>query len=259
MPDENTAPGTDVPEIGVPKIDVPETNVPTADAAAAGTEVPEPEVPETDAGPAAARRETTRQCLATREVMPVDRMIRFVVGPDGVVVPDLAARLPGRGAWVAANRAALRQAMKKKAFGRAFRGRGRAEESLPDLVGALLEKDALAALALANKAGRVVTGNAKVVEALQAAAPRAGMKQVPVAGLMHAADAAEDGMAKLDALARRIGEAAGREIVRVMAFPGAQLDLALGRANVVHAALLAHPTSAGFLARVKRLEDWRAD
>ncbi|MBS9477373.1 RNA-binding protein [Ancylobacter sp. VKM B-3255] len=234
-------------------------------ARAAGTDpdaeadAPEGAPDDTDAGPAAVRRETTRQCLATRAVLPVAQMLRFVVGPDGAVVPDLAARLPGRGAWVAANRGALRQALKKKAFSRAFRGQGRAEEGLCELVEALLEKDALAALALANKAGQVVTGNSKVVEALQSAAPRPGMRRVPVAGLMHAADAAADGMAKLDALARRVGEAAGREIVRVVAFPGAQLDLALGRANVVHAALLAHPTSAGFLARVTRLEGWRAE
>lgn len=244
MPDETTAPGSAISGAEPPEAVGPEIDT---------------DVPETDGGPAAARRETTRQCIATREVLPVEAMIRFVVGPDGVVVPDIAARLPGRGAWVAANRAALRQALKKKGFGRAFRGRGRAEESLPALVEALLEKDALGALALANKAGQVVTGNAKVVEALQAAAPRPGLRQVRVAALMHAADAAADGMAKLDALARRVGEAAGQEIAHVVAFPGAQLDLALGRANVVHAALLAHPTSAGFLARVRRLEGWRAD
>lgn len=205
---------------------------------------------ETDAGLEAARRAVTRLCLASRTVKPVGELMRFVLAPDGQVVPDIAARLPGRGAWVTARRDALAEAVKRKAFGRAFRGKGRVDPALAEQVEQLLEKDALAALALANKAGRVVTGNMKVIEALN------GEKVIV---LVHAREAAPDGAGKLDALARRIGEAAGREIVRVDAFPGVQLDLALGRANVVHAALLAHPTSAGFLARVRRLEGWRAD
>lgn len=205
---------------------------------------------ETDEGPETVRRALTRLCLATRTVKPVGELIRFVVGPDGLVVPDIAARLPGRGAWVTARRGAVVEAMKRKAFGRAFRGKGRADPALPELVGHLLEKDALGALALANKAGQVVTGNMKVIDALT------GGK---VAVLVHARDAAPDGAGKLDGLARRIVEAGGRKIARIDAFPGVQLDLALGRANVVHAALLAHPTSAGFLARVRRLEGWYAD
>ncbi len=204
----------------------------------------------TDAGLPDARHAVARQCIASRTVKPVDELLRFVVAPDGSVVPDLHARLPGRGAWVTAKRSVLAEALKRKAFGRAFRGKGRADPALPELVGQLLEKDALGALALANKAGQVVAGNAKVIEALQ------GGK---VAVLVHAGDAAPDGVAKLDALARRIGEAAGREIARVDGLAGVQLDLALGRANVVHAALLAHPTSAGFLARMKKLEGWRAE
>jgi len=209
-----------------------------------------PDAEETDAGLDVARRALTRLCLASRTVKPVAELIRFVVAPDGQVVPDIAARLPGRGAWITARRGALAEAIKRKAFGRAFRGKGRVDPALSEQVENLLEKDALAALALANKAGRVVTGNMKLTEALT------GGK---VAILVHAQDAAPDGVGKLDALARRIGEANGREIVRVDAFPGVQLDLALGRANVVHAALLAHPTSAGFLARAGRLEGWRAD
>lgn len=217
-----------------------------ADPSAAEPSVAE----ETDAGLEAARRAVTRLCLASRTVKPVGELMRFVLAPDGQVVPDIAARLPGRGAWITARRDALAEAVKRKAFGRAFRGKGRVDPALIEQVETLLEKDALAALALANKAGRVVTGNMKVIEALN------GEKVIV---LVHAAEAAPDGAGKLDALARRIGEAAGREIVRVDAFPGVQLDLALGRANVVHAALLAHPTSAGFLVRVRRLEGWRAD
>jgi len=214
-------------------------------------------IEETDNGPASARRSgeraSERTCIATRAVLPPDRMLRFVVAPDGQVVPDLAARLPGRGAWVSATRSALEQALKRKAFGRAFKGKGLCGPELVDLVEQLLEKDALAALGLANKAGQVVTGFMKVSEALDG-----GRKATNVGVLLHAADAGADGVAKLDGAARRATMATGREIARIDSLPGVQLDLALGRANVVHAALLAHPTSAGFLARVRRLEGWRA-
>ncbi|MFK8253584.1 RNA-binding protein [Ancylobacter terrae] len=206
---------------------------------------------ETDAGPAAARGDTARLCLATREVTPVVDMLRFVVAPDGTLVPDIARKLPGRGAWVTATRSALDGALKRKAFGRAFRGKAKAgaDAALPALVEDLLVRDALAALALANKAGRVVTGTAKVESALGAGG---------VAALLHATDAAPDGCRKLDSLARRLAGDESDEIAVVSCLPGVQLDLALGRANVVHAALLAHPTTAGFLARCRRLERWRA-
>ncbi|WP_281355846.1 RNA-binding protein [Ancylobacter pratisalsi] len=222
---------------------------------AAGSLATPPE--ETDAGPISARREPDhepeRLCIASRTVRPASAMIRFVVAPDGQVVPDIAGRLPGRGAWVSADRSALAEALKRKAFGRAFRGKGRTDPALPELVDQLLEKDVLAALGLANKAGQVVTGYMKVADALDG-----NRKGAPVGVLVHASEAGADGVAKIDAQARKALALTGREIVRIHSLPGPQLDLALGRANVVHAALLAHPTSARFLARVRRLEGWRA-
>ena len=100
---------------------------------------------ETDAGLEAARRAVTRLCLASRTVKPVGELMRFVLAPDGQVVPDIAARLPGRGAWITARRDALAEANKRKAFGRAFRGKGRVDPALAEQVEQLLEKDALAA------------------------------------------------------------------------------------------------------------------
>ncbi len=210
---------------------------------------------ETDEGPrglSSPRAPLSRLCLATRQVTPVSEMLRFVVGPDGHIVPDLTRRLPGRGAWVRATRADLETALKRKAFGRAFKGKGQPAPGLAVLVDGLLDKDMRGALSLANKAGQVVTGAMKVEQALAS-----GTVQV----LLHAADARPDGVRKLDALARQIARAeAGTarkapEIVDCL--PGVDLDLALGRSNVVHAALLAHPTTAGFLARCRRLERWR--
>ena len=204
------------------------------------------DVEETDQGPA--RRAPERFCLAAREVKPTAELMRFVVAPDGAIVPDLAGKLPGRGAWITATREALAAALRTNAFGRAFRGKGTAAPDLADRVERLLERSVVESLSLANKAGQVVLGFAKVEAALQ---------EGRLAALVHARAAAADGVGKLEsALAR--GERAGKPApVRVRGLSGEQLDLALGRSNVVHAGLLAHPASRGFLARWLRLERWR--
>jgi predicted RNA-binding protein YlxR (DUF448 family) len=197
-----------------------------------------------DEGLAAARRGLVRLCLATRELKPVAEMIRYVPGPDGRVVPDLARKLPGRGAWVTATRAALERAIRERVFTRAFQGRGTADSHLPELADQIIERSALSALSLANKAGQVITGFTKI---------EAALGKIEVALLLNASEAAEDGVRKLDAATAAIGTRPGR----ISVFRGEQLDLALGRANVVHAALLAHPASASFLARCQILDHWR--
>jgi hypothetical protein len=203
---------------------------------------------EIDEGPAAARTGLARLCLAAREVKPVEEMIRYVVAPDGRIVPDLERKLPGRGAWVTATKAALEAAIREKAFARGFRGKGLAGVELPELVECLLERMALESLSLANKAGQVITGFAKVENAL-------GEREVGV--LLHAREAANDGIRKLESAVARAVAAGKPAPERVSIFAGEQLDLALGRSNVIHAALLAHPASQGFLARCLRLEHWR--
>lgn len=203
---------------------------------------------ETDQGLTAARKGAERLCLATRTVKPVAEMIRFVAGPDGAVVPDLERKLPGRGVWITATRQALDSAIRDKAIVRAFRGKASVSAELPELVERLLEKSALEGLSLANKAGQIVTGATRVEQTL-------GNEDVAL--VIHASDAAPDGIRKLDAAARNAEEDGWTQPVQMRAFRGEQLDLALGRPNVVHAALLAHPASAGFLLRCLRLERWR--
>lgn len=203
---------------------------------------------ETDEGLAAARRAPARTCLATREIVPIERMIRFVAAPDGTVAPDLSRNLPGRGAWVTASREAITKAISQKAFTRAFRGKAHADEKLLSLVEHLIERSALEALSLANKAGRIVTGNAKVESAILAGKARA---------VFHSSDGAADGKRKLDGLLRRIEAEGGAKTPTLSLFTGSQMDLALGRPNVVHAALLASPASGGFLERSLRLKRWR--
>ncbi len=200
---------------------------------------------DTDKGPADARGGLTRLCLATGETKPVAEMIRYVVAPDGAIVPDLSKKLPGRGAWVSATEAALRAAIEKRAFARAFRGKGKASAELPALVERLLERAALAQLSMANKAGQAVTGLEKIKERLT------GNR---VVALLHASEAAEDGRVKLNALAKSAYPEPPEEI---RLFSGEQLDLALGRSNVVHAALLDHAACRAFLANCLRYERWR--
>src|SRR5215470_11344331 len=200
---------------------------------------------EIDAGPR--RIGTERLCVATRTVKPVAEMIRFVVSPEGAVVPDLKARLPGRGVWVTASRAAVAAAVSRKVFGRGFKRDVRVSPDLVDLTESLLERRVLDGLAMAHKAGRVPAGFAKVEAALAAD---------PVVGVIHASDARPDGVRKLMAAVRqRFGEA-GPAVIDTLT--SAQLDLALGRSNVVHAALLAGPASAGFLVRWESLKRFRS-
>jgi predicted RNA-binding protein YlxR (DUF448 family) len=201
---------------------------------------------ELDTGPRA--QELERMCVVTRTVRPVADMIRFVIGPDGEAVPDLKRKLPGRGVWVTATQDALSDAVKRKALVRGFKREVRLPADLVARTGQLLERGALDALAMAGKAGLVATGFTRV---------EAALAQQEVIALLHAAEAAADGVRKLDAGWRRRPERG--PIVTIGILTSAQLDLALGRPNVIHAALLAGPSSDTFLARLRRLERFRSD
>jgi uncharacterized protein len=195
-----------------------------------------------DRGPRGHERE--RLCVATRDVRPVDELIRFVVGPDGKVVPDLKGKLPGRGVWVTGTRSALEEAIKRKAFARGFKRDVRLPADLAGQTEGLLQGAVLDALAMAAKAGMVAAGFAKAAAALE---------HNNAVALLRAAEASPDGVRKLDAIIRREGTS-----VPVIEFlTSVQLDLALGRPNVIHAALLASVVSDTFLSRSRRLERYR--
>src|SRR5690348_14743612 len=196
---------------------------------------------ELDRGATSVAPGTERTCALTREVKPVSELIRFVVGPDAAVVPDVKRKLPGRGLWVTGTRSAIEQAVKRNVFARGFKREARAAADLADTVDQLLERAALDALAVAAKAGLVAAGFAKV---------EAALNKGEALAVIHAADASAEGRRKLKA------PDDGRVVV-IDDFAGAQLDLALSRPNVVHAALLAGPGSETFLARVARLVRYR--
>jgi predicted RNA-binding protein YlxR (DUF448 family) len=211
--------------------------------------------PDLDNGPRTDKSATLRMCAVSREQRPVDELIRFVVSPQGEVIPDIKRKLPGRGLWISASRQTVAEAVRRHQFSRGFKRDVRVAESLAADTDALLARSAIEALAIAAKAGQVISGFSKVEAALTERKARAA-----IAALVHASDGASDGIRKLQALAR---QNAGinpelSEFPAVIALSSAELDLALGRSNVVHAALLAGPASRTFLSRSQTLVRYRA-
>jgi hypothetical protein len=191
---------------------------------------------------------TERTCIVTRQPKPVGELIRFVGAPDGTLVPDLRHKLPGRGVWVTASAALVETAEKRRLFEKQFEGKVAVEPGLAGHVDGLLLAAAAGALALARKAGTLIGGFGKVESALHGE---------PVVALVHATGAGDDGVAKLAAAARRrFGD---RKLSVIRCFTGNELDLAFGRTNVIHAALLAGPASDNVLARVGDLVGYRGD
>ncbi|MEL6267473.1 MAG: RNA-binding protein [Pseudomonadota bacterium] len=185
-----------------------------------------------------------RRCVATGETGAAARLIRFALAPDGTAVPDLAGRLPGRGAWLSASRAAAERAEKKKLFSRAFRTQVAVPPGLADLLERLLAERLVEIVSLARKAGQAVTGFEKV-RARLAATPgdeRGGV-------LVTAADAGADGVRKL------AGPAGSRP--RITVLTAGELGLAFGREFAIHAALDAGGLSDRALIEAGRLAGFR--
>jgi predicted RNA-binding protein YlxR (DUF448 family) len=188
-----------------------------------------------------------RTCAATGWKGPPEAMLRFALSGAGVVTPDIRRRLPGRGVWIRLDAATVRQAAARQVFTRAFRAKAEAAPGLADEVDRLLEADALQFLSLVNKAGQIVAGAFKVEAAIASG---------KVVGLIHASDGAPDGAHKFDRQLRSLEDAAA-PAPRINIFASRQLDLALGRTNVIHAALIAGEASAAFLAKAERLTQFR--
>ncbi|QIG96068.1 MULTISPECIES: RNA-binding protein [Bradyrhizobium] len=206
--------------------------------------------PDLDDGPRTQKSATTRMCAVSREVRPIDELIRFVVAPTGEVIPDLKRKLPGRGLWVSASRRSVAEAVRRHQFSKGFKRDVRVAPTLPTDTDALLVRSVTEALAMAAKAGQVVSGFGKVEDALN---------RNETAALIHASDGAADGIRKLDAIVRQRGEKRGESpvIPVVNVLTSEELDLALGRSNVIHAALLAGPASKTFLSRCQMLVRYR--
>jgi hypothetical protein len=189
-----------------------------------------------------------------RQVRSIDELIRFVVSPAGEVIPDLKRKLPGRGMWISASRRAVAEAVRRHQFSKGFKREVRVSPSLATDTEALLARSAIEALAMAAKAGQVISGFGKVEEAL-----RSRQTQASIQALIHASDGAADGIRKLDAIVRQNAGVNddSKQFPVLTTLTSEQLDLALGRSNVVHAALLAGPASKTFLSRSQSLVQYR--
>lgn len=185
-----------------------------------------------------------RRDLVTRQAMDESRLIRFVAGPDGSVVPDLGRKLPGRGLWVAADRASVHTAATRGLFPRAAKQPLTADPALADRVETLLARRCLDQLGLARREGVLICGFEK-----SAAAVRSGR----ASWIVEATDGAADGRGKLLALARHQNPAP-----RVCgAFTANDLGLALGLENAIHAVLLEGGRADRWTVEVERLAGFR--
>ena len=189
-----------------------------------------------------------RTCIVTRRPAEPDELIRFVVGPDKAVVPDLKRNLPGRGCWVTADREHVDKAAKKGLFPRALKSEVTVQPDLGGMVDRLLAKSALGALGLARKAGVVALGATKVE-----ASVRSGAALL----VLHADEASEDGLRKITQARRATAHAGGPEIMAYKLFSEQELGLALGGTNVIHAAVLAGDAGRSAEKRTVALDRYR--
>jgi uncharacterized protein len=199
--------------------------------------------PETDSGAG-----PERMCAVTRESRLTADLIRFVLAPDGVIVPDLDRKLPGRGVWVGCDRALVDKAVATQAFSRSLKVKAEAPRDLADRVDGLILKRVSGALSLANKAGLAVAGFEKVFAALE---------KGPVRAVLHGSDAAADGRSKIDRKYRAIQADRGLAAAIVNVLTIAQMSLAMGRGSVVHAALTPGGLSERFLEEAEWLGRYR--
>lgn len=189
-----------------------------------------------------------RLCAVSRTQQPIERLIRFVLGPDGTIMPDLARKLPGRGVWVDATRQTVQAAVRHKAFARSLKQPVSLPDDLPGLVERLMTKRLGGAISIANKAGALVSGFSRVEELIA---------RGQAAVLIHAADGSPDGKAKLDRKFSALRGAEQAAEATVNELTGPELDLAMGRSNVVHAAATASGASRRILQEAGRLGRYR--
>lgn len=189
-----------------------------------------------------------RLCAVTRESRDAAELIRFVLSPDGIIVPDLDRRLPGRGVWIGCDRKLVEKAIQTQAFSKSLKMKAEAPKDLADLTDGLILKRVTGALSLANKAGLVIAGFEKVFAAIE---------KGPVRAVLHGADAAADGRSKIDRKYKAVQASRGQPAIVVNVLTIVQMSLAIGRGSVVHAALIPGGLSDRFLEEAERLARYR--
>jgi len=198
------------------------------------SEAPEPDDATEERGP-------LRRCIVTRESQPKERMIRFVVGPGGAVVPDLSGRLPGRGMWLSARADVVERAAARGAFARAARAAVTVPADLGAQLRAGLERRIADRIGLARRAGQAVCGFQQVREWLQ---------QGKAGCLVEASDGSP---------AERERLRGGRPVPVAAPLTSAQLGAVFGRDAAVHVALSPGRLAEGVLSDTARLGGLRGE
>jgi predicted RNA-binding protein YlxR (DUF448 family) len=197
-------------------------------------------------GAATPKKARERRCVATGETLSEASLVRFAVGPDDVLTPDVAAKLPGRGVWVTANRESIDLARRKGGFARSLKGPVKVPEALADTVEMMLARRCLDHLGLMRRAGALAIGAAQVEGAIRGR---------PLLGMVEASDGAADGREKLIRLHVGVWD---RPPPLVGCFSSEELGMALGRDRVIHACLLQERMALGWAAEIGRLAGFRA-
>ncbi|MFI4948316.1 MAG: RNA-binding protein [Alphaproteobacteria bacterium] len=196
---------------------------------------------ETGAGPTPAPQPPQRRCIVTGEVRDRGALLRLVVGPDGAIVPDIEARLPGRGLWLTPRRDIVDRAVAKRIFARVARRPVVAAPELADRIESLLARRCCETLGLARRAGVAVAGFERVSEAA---------RRSPAGLLLFALDGAEGSRRKLAGV--------GRDLASARVLTAAELGGAFGRERIVHAVVTGGPLCRRLLVDLLRLAGLRA-
>lgn len=204
-------------------------------------------VPAAQPEPADLEKGPLRRCIASYEVRPKDGMIRFVISPDGEVVPDLEEKLPGRGLWLSAEKAAMAKAIQKSLFAKAARRAVRVSPDLGERLDRLLERRCLDSIGLARRAGLALAGYEKVRDALRA--NHVGSRGPAPALLVEASDGSPDQRGKVTALAP------GLPVIDL--FDSSALAAALGRDHAVHTVIARGRLAEGLARDAARLKGIR--
>lgn len=186
-----------------------------------------------------------RTCIITRNSGSKEHMIRFVLDYEGNVVPDIKANLPGRGVWITGEKTFIDKALKTKAFNRSFKKEVVAREDLASFTEKLLRRSALGNLAIARKAGKLVAGTSKIIQAIAS---------WEIAMILHACSAAADSKRKI-AQTLYTQEQMHQETVPICSiFTQEELSVAFGDKFVIHCALLKSSIADSFMKKLQKLE-----
>jgi len=191
-----------------------------------------------------------RRCIASGASKDTADMIRFVLSPDGIAVPDIAQKLPGRGVWCTATREDIQMARKNGGFARGFKSKTSVPDDMDELIEKLLVRRILGLIAMAKKSGRIFIGFDQV---------KAAAGQGDIAWRIEASDGAQDGRGKIRTLSKAVAKELERPVPKVLGcFSSEQLANAIGRDTAIHLALPHGPMAKAFKQEAKTLSGFRA-